>query len=1496
MSNSSPNSPTLRRTGLSVAARRRHRRNGDGSSTGKLDEGRIMEMLDSSREQRDKGLQKAKGNTPGKDPRPSQAALDKQRAQHFPDVELGHMSSKDARKKVMKNEADHLLGYVDQIKSSKGGQVDWKQLGELNSKKGRRSKHHNQSQASQPVSTRTDEGRVPSSASREGSAHDADEGRERRSKQLRLLSEIEGDPAGVSMDELKDVIQEEEDEEATTHWKHDAIDAIQSISEATHTAKRAQKNQKSVGELKQGIMKSVPPLVLPRSGEAFDSSNQKLDVSQSAREAHRPRNEQTLKRLKSAHPTKNSENKTDDSRVEGFSNSSTGEASPRMSPLKLQFRDSQNFDTTTKSTTHITPSSRRNQGEATEGSPRRSDTDNGQTGKPPDNTHVSPRERRGALKRSTQNTSRSKPIWQSPRLPERRVHQFADSIVKRQHDYRGKQHSLRTDIGDLLQENGIDIATYRLRELLRQNSKDIPSVDTLSVKQAIDLALKHTQDSKEKEELTALAYIAGMTVESGPTRKQSVDLSHIKSSFALDQLVQRARMSDENEDGDSDSNGDAKKRSKSKRDFERLTRSFLPRKTARKVWKIHEHYEEEPTSRSASDTEDEGYSQENRSPRTSRKKLPYKTAEEYNISPRFSRKKLHEHEIGFEVQPLPFEPRGDAIQEYGKRMNRQDTSPRSMATSKSSSRKALGAFGVLQEELEASESRLRLAKSGKTLLFDKEGCLTTDSTRELSKAHSISYAYVPEEFSERASTDSSVEGGSFAKDEPQKGTMKEEEDSDVDTPARGSQPGVSSRRISAADLNLPYADMRWLQFQYEPIEFAERVFSDLESGGLGIVGGTRSDSNSKNIGIELLESQAKKYMEESEEDYSTAEKQMSLSHRVSSAQQESEYHRGLGVRPRRTSIVGAAYDDTASYVGADRHETAHDSESVSFLSEAHSNASGDGKGYYNEMTAKLPRQTPSPEPYLPLTTRKPTAPPAALPTHSPLRASRPAEMAHVSQDLAKHTGSPAESNASESSEREPTEHEERYKQEYETAYNDTGDSWEDFNLEDSQKRLDELMTQWIQMRTEPVDSIKVPKVPRDHNFARNNLSAKTAQGMNTYRKFLRSLQFDGDDVAESSHDETQDYQVTDAENPGSKADQQGDSAPQRVEKKNVSHLLEGQPQVQATDLKATGTRAHVEQRDLATSSVSSVPLRKALRHVDLGRLHPDLNGKKIENLSLGDQFEVTRAVSDHRLAKLLSSISSDRERALRYKFSSLSTLCDCRGLLRRNADDLQLMRDEAESARAREIKGLFEGSEWFNKLLEHLDKQQYAEDVTPAQRFIILAVRDTIEKGNGINEGFLEQILKALSQSELLHASVQLVLAFLRRIARLPLDTWSQMFTAHNLPSPVEALLQERHDQQRALGYTHSIGEPQGVEGESIEKNHSRSSCVAQNNDRRNHPRSSCVAQSNDRRNHEASSSTYQPVPLVDVSETTYFISPFDSSDRHKKIFRRNSMQQGIVQ
>jgi hypothetical protein len=200
------------------------------------------------------------------------------------------------------------------------------------------------------------------------------------------------------------------------------------------------------------------------------------------------------------------------------------------------------------------------------------------------------------------------------------------------------------------------------------------------------------------------------------------------------------------------------------------------------------------------------------------------------------------------------------------------------------------------------------------------------------------------------------------------------------------------------------------------------------------------------------------------------------------------------------------------------------------------------------------------------------------------------------------------------------------------------------------------------------------------------------------------------------------------------------------------------------------------------------------RNRRLGRLSPRLEGLREGNLGPGDLFEVARADSDRRLQRMIESVEKSRTDAQRYRLEAVDSVLESNSVVDIVDDEIALMRVEAEIARTVETEAVFSRASWLRELYEQLITLEGGVEGPPAQRLVLSLIEEAVLHGKVPGKGVLVSALSRLTRDEAMGAHAQLLFAFVRRLARIPLSEWDSLHQSFGYGHPIESLIQQMHD------------------------------------------------------------------------------------------------------
>lgn len=221
----------------------------------------------------------------------------------------------------------------------------------------------------------------------------------------------------------------------------------------------------------------------------------------------------------------------------------------------------------------------------------------------------------------------------------------------------------------------------------------------------------------------------------------------------------------------------------------------------------------------------------------------------------------------------------------------------------------------------------------------------------------------------------------------------------------------------------------------------------------------------------------------------------------------------------------------------------------------------------------------------------------------------------------------------------------------------------------------------------------------------------------------------------------------------------------------------------------------VLQPATATTAAASPGTAAApYEHPQLMRLSPRFRGVHPSELGPGDQFEVVRADADRRLRQLLGALHSSRAEAQRLRLAAVEYLTSSASVVDLPIEEVAMVRADAEVARTMQAESKLAGRKWFVSLLRNLVEEQLPADETPAQLFLLQMLSQCLQRGELPTRPMLHDAIVRLTRDELQSSPIQVLLAFLRRLARIPIDEWALLHETERVAPPMEALLQARFD------------------------------------------------------------------------------------------------------
>ena len=207
---------------------------------------------------------------------------------------------------------------------------------------------------------------------------------------------------------------------------------------------------------------------------------------------------------------------------------------------------------------------------------------------------------------------------------------------------------------------------------------------------------------------------------------------------------------------------------------------------------------------------------------------------------------------------------------------------------------------------------------------------------------------------------------------------------------------------------------------------------------------------------------------------------------------------------------------------------------------------------------------------------------------------------------------------------------------------------------------------------------------------------------------------------------------------------------------------------------------------------------------DLAHFAPELAGKSLKDLGAGDLFELARLEGDRKLARLIESVETSRGQAQLLRASAVERQLSCASIANLTEEAMPLIRADAEIARTVQAELQASGTAWFTDLLRTLAGMQTRKDVLPVQLLLLAQAREEFQRGRQPGPASLRSVLLRITRDEFASPVAQLLFAFFRRVARIPLEQWRELATESGMPRPAEVFIADAMKARASAGHSAS--------------------------------------------------------------------------------------------
>lgn len=199
--------------------------------------------------------------------------------------------------------------------------------------------------------------------------------------------------------------------------------------------------------------------------------------------------------------------------------------------------------------------------------------------------------------------------------------------------------------------------------------------------------------------------------------------------------------------------------------------------------------------------------------------------------------------------------------------------------------------------------------------------------------------------------------------------------------------------------------------------------------------------------------------------------------------------------------------------------------------------------------------------------------------------------------------------------------------------------------------------------------------------------------------------------------------------------------------------------------------------------------QRSERKADLAHFAPELAGKSLKDLGAGDLFELARLEGDRKLARLVESVETSRGQAQELRASAVERQLSCASIANLTEEAMPLIRADAEIARTIQAELQASGTAWFTDLLRALAGMQTRKDILPVQLLLLAQAREEFQRGRQPGAASLRSVFLRITRDEFASPVAQLLFAFFRRLARIPLEEWRELAAQCGMPRPAEVFI-----------------------------------------------------------------------------------------------------------
>lgn len=204
---------------------------------------------------------------------------------------------------------------------------------------------------------------------------------------------------------------------------------------------------------------------------------------------------------------------------------------------------------------------------------------------------------------------------------------------------------------------------------------------------------------------------------------------------------------------------------------------------------------------------------------------------------------------------------------------------------------------------------------------------------------------------------------------------------------------------------------------------------------------------------------------------------------------------------------------------------------------------------------------------------------------------------------------------------------------------------------------------------------------------------------------------------------------------------------------------------------------------------------------DLAHFAPELAGKSLKDLGAGDLFELARLEGDRKLARLVESVETSRGQAQELRADAVERQLSCASIANLTEEAMPLIRAGAEIARTIQAEMQAGGTAWFTDLLRTLAGMQTRKDILPVQLLLLAQAREEFQRGRQPGPASLRSVLLRITRDEFAAPVAQLLFAFFRRVARIPLEQWRELVAESGMPRPAEVFIADALQARGSAGH-----------------------------------------------------------------------------------------------